>query len=68
MLDVGTRIRIKEGVIYGGEDIGQILNSRGDNNFIIQEVLSGSRYMITNINNEDDWAIVKEFEVEEVIK
>ena len=65
MLNVGTRVRIKEGVIYGGEDIGQLLNSRGENNYIIQEVLAGGRYMITN---NDRWAIVKECEVEEVIK
>jgi hypothetical protein len=63
MLNVGTRVRIKEGVIYGGEDIGQILNSRGENNYIIQEVLSGGRYMISN---NDGWAIVKEYEVEGV--
>lgn len=62
MLDVGTRVRIKEGVIYGDVDIGQVLNSRGENNYTIQEVLSGGRYMITN---NDRWAIVKEYEVEE---
>ena len=65
MLDVGTRVRIKEGVIYGDKDIGQLLNSRGENNYIIQKVLTGGRYMITN---NDRWAIVKECEVEEVRK
>lgn len=63
MLKVGTRVKIKEGVIYGGEDIGKLLNSRGENNYIIQEVLSGGRYMISN---NDRWVIVKEYEVEEV--